>query len=134
LFVGSEEPLQLNQSRVKKKRKRRGRKKKQPLAPSLPPSRAPSPSRSAGGANENAALYEDPSPNPDGDGDVDVDVDVDAGEGVWPGEYGYAPAQEQVVPPPTSGVVAFPPEELERAIGVAFAASTGMQYWQVVDV
>jgi hypothetical protein len=47
----------------------------QPLAPSLPPSRAPSLARSAKGANENVALYEDPNPNPDGGGDVDVDAD-----------------------------------------------------------
>jgi hypothetical protein len=125
LFAGSEEPLRLSQSRVKKKR--RGRKKREQPASSLPPpSQASSLARSVGGTNENAALYEGPDP--------DVSGDVDADEGVWPEEYGYAHAHEHVVPPGASGVVAFPPGELERAIGVAFAASTGMQYWQLVDV
>jgi hypothetical protein len=72
------------------------------IASSLPPSRSSSiAAGDEGGASQNSALYEH-----------------------WPGEYGYAHPHDVTV----DGVVAttISPEELERAIGAAFAA--GIQY------
>lgn len=135
LFVGSKAPLLWNQKRANKTarknpKRRRGRKmglemeknEQRQTAPSLPPSR--SPSIAAGnedGANQNAALYEEHDPDPDADADIN--------KGDWPGEYNHAHAHDDhitVVPPgvTVSGVVAttISPEELERAIGAAFAA------------
>ena len=138
LFVGSKEPLLLTQKRANKRTRKnpkrsRGKKKRglemekneqRQIAPSsLPPS--PNSSIAAGdeggGANQNAALYEEHDP----------DADVDKGD--WPGEYGHAHAHDEhftVVPSGVivNGVVAttISPEELERAIGAAFAA--GIQY------
>jgi hypothetical protein len=95
------------------------------IASSLPP-----PSRSSsidahyeGDANQNAALYEEHNADPYPDADAD--------KGVWPGEYAYAYEQHITFAPPgvtVSDVVAttISPEELERAIGAAFAV--GMQY------
>jgi len=139
LSVGGKEPLSLSQNRAARKnsKKGRGRKKKglemekngqRQIASSLPPSRSSSiDARDEGGANQNAALHEEHDPDPDADADVD--------KGDWPGEYGHAHAYDDhiaAVPPGVtdfSGVVATPiaPEELERAIGAAFAA--GMQYY-----
>jgi hypothetical protein len=96
------------------------------IASSLPPSRSSSiAAGNEGGANQNAALYEEHDPDPN--------ADVDKGD--WPGEYGHAYAHDEhitvrVVPPgvTVSGVVAttISPEELERAIGTTFAA--GIQF------
>lgn len=96
------------------------------IASSLPPSRSFSIAvGDKGGANQDAALCEGHDP--------DLDADADLDEGGWPGEYGHAHAHDEhimVVPPGVTvdGVVAMTisPEELERAIGAAFAA--GMQY------
>ena len=78
-----------------------------------------------GGANQNAASFEEHDP--------DLGADADLDKGGWPGEYGHAYAHDEhimVVPPGVTvdGIVAMTisPEELERAIGAAFAA--GMQY------
>jgi hypothetical protein len=115
-FVGSNEPLLLSQKRANKRARKppkrgRGRKKKglevekngqRQIASSLPPSRSSSiAAGDEGGASQNSALYEH-----------------------WPGEYGYAHPHDVTV----DGVVAttISPEELERAIGAAFAA--GIQY------
>jgi hypothetical protein len=131
LFVGSEEPLlwslNLVNKSARKNPKRGGGKKKgleleknerRQIASSLPPSRSSSiAAHDEGGANQNA--------------DADADADID--KGVWPGEYGHAHAHDahvRFMPAgvKVSGVVAttISPEELERAIGAAFAA--GMQY------
>jgi hypothetical protein len=125
LFVGSEEPLLLGQKRTNKRARKnpkrgRGRKveknEQRQIASSLPPSR--SSSIDARDTNQNAALYEEHDPDPDRDANLD--------EGGWPGEYGYAHVHDghiTVVPPGVT--MAISPEELERAIGAAFAA--GMQ-------
>ena len=133
LFVGSEEPLLSsrkrapNNKRAQKNSKRglRGRKRKglELEASSLPPLSQSSSIEvhDEGDANQNAALYEEDDP--------DADVDID--KGVWPGEYGLTHAHDgqymTFVPPDitVSGVVAttISPEELERAIGAALAAS-----------
>jgi len=135
-FVGSENPILSSQKRANKKvrknsKRGRGRKKKglemkkneqRQIASSLPPSRSSSiAAGDEGGANQNAASYEEHDP----------DADVEKGD--WPGEYGHPHAHDElitVLPPAVtvSGVVAttISPEELERAIGAAFAA--GMQY------
>jgi hypothetical protein len=137
-FVGSKEPLLSSQKRANTKARKnskrgRGRKKKglemekngqRQIASSLPPSRSSSiAAGDEGGANQNAALYEEHDPDPDADAD----------KGDWPGEYGHAYAHDEHitgVPPgvTVSGVVAttISPEELERAIGAAFAA--GIQF------
>ena len=134
LFVGSKEPFLLSQKRpnkrARKNPKRGGERKKslekekngqRQIASSLPPSRSSSiAARYEGGANQNAVLYEEHDPGPDADADID--------KGSWPGEYGCVHVLDEhitVVPP---GVVAtaISPEELERAIGAAFAA--GMQF------
>jgi len=94
------------------------------IASSLPPSRSSSiAAGDEGGANQNAAFYEEHDPDPDADAD----------KGNWPGEYGHAHAHDEhiaVVPAgvTVNGVVAttISPEELERAIGVALAA--GIQF------
>ena len=135
LYVGSEEPLLLSQKRANNKRARknskrgRGKKKKgleveknEQIASSLPPpTRSTSIDARDGDANQNAAFYEEHNPDPDVD------------KGVWPGEYGHALVHdEHIAFMPTgvtvSGVLTttISPEELERAIGAAFAA--GMQY------
>ena len=123
LFAGSKEPLLLNQSHVNKKKKRRKRKRKgeqnghRPSASSLPPGQT-SPLDACGeGTN---ALHED--------SDLDADPDADdVDEGVWPGEYAHE--HEHAVLPDASGVVTIPQEELERAIGVAIAASKQYLQW-----
>ena len=64
--------------------------------------------------------------------DANGDCNADADEGVWPGEYPYAvPLGNVVVSPSTMGknkrvfrekaVLRMTPEEVERAIGAAFA-------------
>ena len=134
-FIGCEKPVLLSQKRAKKKvrknsKKGKGRRKKgskmkneqQPIASSLPPSRSSSiAAGDEGGANQNVASFEEHDP----------DADVDKGN--WPGEYGHPHAHDElitVLPPgvTVSGLVAttISPEELERAIGAAFAA--GMQF------
>jgi hypothetical protein len=52
----------------------------------------------------------------DGNEDADPDVDQDADEGVWPEEYGVADG-----PLDRKSDLSFTPEEVERAIGAAFA-------------
>lgn len=144
LFVGSEIPLLLRQKRANNKKNQKnlkrgpGRKKKKCLemekneqrhiASSLPPPSQISSvgAHNEGDANQNATLNEEHNAEPDGDADID--------KGFWPGEYGFAYAQEQHITfmPPgvtvASDIVAttISPEELERAIGAAFAV--GMQY------
>ena len=143
LFVGSKEPLLLNRSHEDKKRKTKGRKRKRKgregnrrrqSATSLPISRTSSlVTRGEGVTNQNAALHDDPEPDLDPDPD-DVNVDID--EGVWPEEYAHAHEHvrehdEYVAPPGgASGIVTMPPEDLERAIGVAFAAGMQWHCWQ----
>jgi hypothetical protein len=134
LYVGSKQPLLLSQNPAKKRarknsKRRKGRKKiekngQRPIASSLPPSRGSSIAVDDDGANRNVALYEEHVPDPD--------ADVDAAMGCWPGEYGHVHSHGEhvtFVPPGVtdSGVfgMTIPPEELERAIGAAFAA--GMQ-------
>ena len=122
LFVGSKEPLLLNQSHVDKKKKRRKRKGEQngqrPSMSSLPPGQtSPLDACGEGEGTKQMALHEDSGLEADPE-------DVD--EGVWPGEYAHE--YEHVVLPNASGVVTIPQEELERAIGIAIAA--GKQYLQ----
>ena len=68
--------------------------------------------------------------HPDEGGDVDVDVDTDADEdGVWPGEYMPVIPTIVVTEPdaePEMLVARFTPEEVERAIGAAFAIGTSV--------
>lgn len=129
LFVGSKEPLLLSQKPTNKrtrKNTKRGRvrpkkvekSEQRQIASSLPVTR----SSSIHARDEGDA--EDP--------DVNLDADLDKGR--WPGEYGHTHVHDghiMVVPPGVTvggvGVVAttISPEELERAIGAAFAA--GMQ-------
>ena len=134
LFVGSEEPLLLRQNRANKKARKnakrgRGRTTKglviekneqRQIASSLPPSRSSSiAALDEGGANQNAAaLYEEHDLDPDAGADVDKEV--------WPGEYGHANANAYDELITVSGLMPITPEELERAIGAAFAAD--MQY------
>ncbi len=110
LFVGSLEPLLVAGRRRKNKNRRR-------RSASLPP-------LSAGDdGNEDGNVGD-----VDVDADADVDTDDDDDDGVWPGEY------EVPVPPIPTIVVTGPveveaeavvaritPEEVERAIGAAFA-------------
>ena len=123
MFAGSEEPLLLlarkKRQRATKTRNRRRRKDvpSSPTAASLPP---PSSSPVRGGG--------------------ETDADPNADEGVWPGEYAYAVPLAGVgvgvVSPGTmrknktvfgkKAVVRMTPEEVERAIGAAFAV--GGQY------
>ena len=68
-----------------------------------------------------------------GETDANGDCNVDADEGVWPSDYTYAmPLRDVVVSPGTMRknnktvlkekvVVRMTPEEVERAIGAAFA-------------
>jgi hypothetical protein len=135
LFAGSENPLLLDQSSVNKKTKGRGRGRKKKgwekdrqrqLAPTSRTSSLTA--RGEAVTNQNAASHE----GSDVDVHAVVHVDVDADEGVWPGEYGHTHEHghdEYVMRPFANGVsVIMPPEELERAIGMALAA--GMQYLQ----
>ena len=139
LFVGSKEPLLLSRNRTNKRDRKnpkrgRGREKglkvekneQRQVASSLPPlSQSSTAARDEGGTNQNVALY--------GEHDSDPDAGAENDKGIWPGEYGQAHAHYEhitFVPPgvTVSGVVAasISPEELERAIGAAFAA--GMQF------
>lgn len=133
LFVGSEEPLLLRQNRANKKARKNakrggGRTKKslvmekneqRQIASSLPPSRSSSiAALDEGDANQNAALFEERGLDPDAGADVDKEV--------WPGEYGHANAYAYNELITVSGLMPITPEELERAIGAAFAAD--MQY------
>lgn len=89
----------------------------QQIASSLPPSRSsPIAMSDEVGANQKAALCEEHNPEPNADADVD--------KGGWPGEYAYAYAHDEHIT--VSGIVPISAEELERAIGAAFAV--GMQY------
>ena len=85
------------------------------IASSLPPSRSSSIAlNDEGGTNQKAAMCDEHNPDPDPDADVD--------KGGWPGEYAHA-HDEYIT---FGGVVPISAEELERAIGAAFAV--GMQY------
>ena len=108
LFVGSLEPLLVAGRRRKNKNRRR-------RSASLPPLSA------SDDGNEDGNVGD-----VDVDADADVDTDDDDDDGVWPGEY------EVPVPPIPTIVVTGPveaeaevaritPEEVERAIGAAFA-------------
>ena len=83
-------------------------------------------------------LNADCDPNPDDDraedehpdegGDVDAEADVDDEE-VWPGEYMPVTPTIVVTEPdaePEMMVARFTPEEVERAIGAAFAIGTAI--------
>jgi len=132
LFAGSEEPLLLlarkkreRATKMKTKNGRRG------LDEASPAATVPAPVAAA-----SLPLPLPPSSSPvRGGGETDADCDA-PDEGVWPGEY----AAYAAVPLPLAGVVVSPgttrkhkavfgeravlrmtPEEVERAIGAAFA-------------
>lgn len=117
LFVGSLEPLLVTRRRRKIDRRR--------SAPSLPLSAA----RDANAHHIGASDDDDDDDDDDGNLDEGADADADADDGVWPGEYVVAPAPAVVVVGPEPEPELEPkmvaaritPEEVERAIGAAFA-------------
>ena len=107
LFVGSLEPLLAARKRRRYNKLRRG----------SPPSADHDPNPGNDGAEDE---------HPDEGGDVDVDGDAED-DGVWPGEYMPMIPTIVVTEPdvePEMVVARFTPEEVERAIGAAFAIGT----------
>ena len=108
-FAGSLEPLLAA-------RKRRRYNNRRPQS-SLTTARDPN-------AGDDGAEYE----YPDKAGDVDADADDDD-DGVWPGEYMPMIPTIVVTEPdaePEMVVARFKPDEVERAIGAAFAIGTSV--------
>ena len=121
MFAGSEEPLLLL---ARKKRQRAPKKNRRRRLDVSPPPATPTASL--------PPLPPSSSPMRGGETDANGDCNADADEGVWPGEYPYAvPLGNVVVSPSTMGknkrvfrekaVLRMTPEEVERAIGAAFA-------------
>ena len=110
-FVGSIEPLSAARKRRRYKKLRHG-----------------SPLNIGRDANPGDDGAEDEHPEEGADVDVNVDADAD-NDGVWPGEYMPMIMTIVVAEPdaePEMVVARITPEEVERAIGAAFAIGTAV--------
>jgi hypothetical protein len=117
MFAGSEEPLLLLARKKRQRAKKMNRRRRLDVPPPATPTASLPP------------LPPSSSPMRGGEMDANGDCNADADEGVWPGEY--MPLTDVVVSPSTMGknkavfrekaVLRMMPEEVERAIGAAFA-------------
>ena len=104
MFVGNLEPLLV----ARKRRKNYNRRRRSASPPSDP--------RNAGAGDDG-----DEGGNlDDNDADADADADGDPDDGVWPGEF----VVPTIVVTEPDAELRITPEEVERAIGAAFAIGT----------